>query len=191
MSAAILVIVFAMMVSLVLLAIFVLGAQSQTPRLLSQPNWDALLDDELQSYLPNRKINAIKRYRELTGAGLKDAKEIIEYIIANPDAPMKNKRALPDVETGAGLRDLITAGRMDEAVQVYAQFMGVDQFTAQDSVERLQQVMVAEGAIGDDQMLRIQRLVDEDETAEALVEYQRLTGADLDTAEAVIDSLRE
>ena len=29
-------------------------------------NWDVIADEELQSYLPDNKINAIKRYRELT-----------------------------------------------------------------------------------------------------------------------------
>lgn len=107
----------------------------------------ALDDEELQSYLPNNKIAAIKRYRELTSVGLKDAKEAIEAVIADPDAT-KHKRMralhrLSDDAQGAGVRDLIAEGKLDEAAEVYAQFMGVDVYTAraaiEDMAEELQQ----------------------------------------------------
>lgn len=99
----------------------------------------ALADDELQSYLPDQKIAAIKRYRELTGAGLKDAKEAVEAAIADPDR-FKSKRLdalhrLSDEAQGAGVRDLIAEGKLEEAARVYAQFMGVDEYTARAAIE--------------------------------------------------------
>lgn len=102
-------------------------------------DWDALQDDELQSYLPDNKINAIKRYRELTDLGLKEAKDAIDYIVANPDAIHKSKSAasrLVDTE-GAGIRDLIAEGRFDEATDVYAAFMGVDLFSARNAIRAM------------------------------------------------------
>ena len=48
-------------------------------------DWNALADAELQSHLPDMKINAIKRYRELTGAGLKESMDAVEYAMAHPE----------------------------------------------------------------------------------------------------------
>src|SRR5688572_21616159 len=65
-------------------------------------DWDAIADEELQSYLPNNKINAIKRYRELTGEGLKEAKDAVEYAIAHPEK--KGRGGLNANTGGAGVR---------------------------------------------------------------------------------------
>lgn len=99
---------------------------------------EVLADEEFQSYLPNQKIAAIKRYRQLTGCGLKEAKGAVDYVFANPDAIEKAKSGSRLVDTeGAGVRDLIDEGRIEEAVRVYADFMGVDEYTARDAVERM------------------------------------------------------
>lgn len=48
----------------------------------------ALADPQLVAGLRDgRKIEAIKRYRELTGVGLKEAKDAIEHAAAHPDLP--------------------------------------------------------------------------------------------------------
>ncbi len=108
-------------------------------------DWAALADEELQSYLPDQKIRAIKRYRELTRATLRDAKDAVDYLIAHPEALEKAKHdrlhgasaRLADTG-GAGVRDLIAEGRTEQAVRVYAEFMGVDEFTARAAVERME-----------------------------------------------------
>lgn len=111
----------------------------------------ALDDDELQSYLPHNKIAAIKRYRELTGVGLREAKDAIEAVIADPDAAQnKRKRALhrlSDDAQGAGVRDLIAEGKLDEAAEVYAQFMGVDAYTARAAIEDMVEEITANHSI--------------------------------------------
>ena len=139
MGVAELVIISAIGIVILLFLLFTVGFTTQqsvafTPDRL---HLGAVADDELQSYLPNQKINAIKRYRDLTGAGLKEAKEAIEYVIANPDALEKSKSAKLSHTGGAGVQDLIAEGRIDEAIKVYAAFMGVDQFTAREAVEAL------------------------------------------------------
>jgi len=128
----------------VLLSILAAIRRPPAPQAEYRIDWDALADEELQSYLPRQKINAIKRYRELTGAGLKDSKETIDYIVANPDAlekakhdPLKGAAARLSDTGGAGVRDLIAEGRLEEAVRVYADFMGVDEYTARDAVEQM------------------------------------------------------
>ncbi|MAU09475.1 MAG: hypothetical protein CL607_06615 [Anaerolineaceae bacterium] len=112
---------------------------------------EALDDDELQSYLPDQKIAAIKRYRELTGVGLAEAKRAIEAVIADPDAAKnKRKRALhrlSDDAQGAGVRDLIAEGKLDEAAEVYAQFMGVDTYTARAAIADMAEEITANHSI--------------------------------------------
>jgi ribosomal protein L7/L12 len=52
-------------------------AEDPAPRYLSTA--EAVQDTELQGYVAqDMKIHAIKRYRELTGAGLKEAKDTID-----------------------------------------------------------------------------------------------------------------
>lgn len=100
-------------------------------------DWNAIADEELQSYLPNKKVMAIRRYREITAASLKDAKAAVEYAIVNPDTgkhKLREARNRLSDTGGAGIRDLIASGQLDEAVRVYAEFMGVDQYTAQAAV---------------------------------------------------------
>lgn len=139
------IILLAVVVAFILFVFLALLSSAKAPKLDEDAlNWNALADDELQSYLPGRKINAIKRYRDLTGADLKTAKQSIEYIIANPEALAKAKNKLTNAasrladQAGDGVRDLIAEGKFDEAIRVYAQFMGVDQFTARDAIEQLQ-----------------------------------------------------
>jgi hypothetical protein len=98
-------------------------------------DYSAFADDELSAALAaNRKIEAIKRYRELTGAdtGLKEAKAIIEDALRNPDTYSARKARLSsDSLSDAGVRDLIAAGRLDEAAELYRRFAGVDAIAAE------------------------------------------------------------
>ena len=48
--------------------------------LAARPAVRAELEAELRAFLPDRKIEAIKLYRERTGAGLKEAKEAVEAL---------------------------------------------------------------------------------------------------------------
>ena len=108
----------------------------------SQINWDAIADEQLQDAM-NRgnKIEAIKRYRELTNDGLKEAKDAVEYAARHPDEWSEKKKA-PRLELDApGIRDLLEEGREDEAIEVYQKFAGVDEYSARDAVERIKQEM--------------------------------------------------
>lgn len=105
-------------------------------------DWDAIQHlDVYEDIQENRKISAIKHYRELTGCGLKEAKEAIEYVIAH-GIPQKGKLVHSKLEmSDAGIRDLIAEGKIDEAVDVYRQFAGIDKFSAREAVEQLQREM--------------------------------------------------
>lgn len=150
---------------------------------------DVLTDEELQSYLPDQKIEAIKRYRELTGHGLKLSKDVVEYMIANPNAK-KIKTGLAADTRGAGVRDLVLEGRYDEAVAIYEAFMGVDKFTAQEAIRDLRREINAEIALSDDNDLSdIQHMLNQGRKIEAIKAYMAQTGVSLKEAKQSIEDM--
>jgi hypothetical protein len=48
----------------------------------------------------------------------------------------KKKQAVLDLPD-ARIRDLVRARRIDEAVEIYQKFAGVDEYTAKDAVDRM------------------------------------------------------
>jgi len=107
-------------------------------RPLAEIDWDAIQDDVVQAALStSNKIEAIKRYRLLTGQGLKESKDAIDYALLHPDERgQKKKKAAYDAQD-AGIRDLIQDGRIDEAIAIYQKFAGVDEYTARDAVDEI------------------------------------------------------
>lgn len=138
------VIVFAVIgfIIVFLVAVSFMGRSNQenstTPRQPVEIDWDALDDPELQAALAqDNKIVAIKRYRTLTGQGLKESKDAIDYAKLHPDERgTKKKKAAYDAQD-AGIRDLIQDGRLDEAIEIYQKFAGVDAYTARDAVNEI------------------------------------------------------
>ncbi len=112
--------------------------RSNPIRQLTEIDWEAIQDEAVQAALANKnKIEAIKRYRQLTGQGLKDSKDAIDYTLLHPDERGdKKKKAAYDAQD-AGIRDLIQEGRLDEAVEIYQKFAGVDAYTARDAVDEI------------------------------------------------------
>ncbi len=107
-------------------------------RPLAEIDWDALEDETVQSAMASgNKIEAIKRYRQLTGLGLKESKDAIDYAMLHPnERGQKKKKAAYDAQD-AGIRDLIVEGQLDEAVEIYQKFAGVDAYTARDAVDEI------------------------------------------------------
>jgi len=107
-----------------------------------QPQPILLLDDTLLDYIDQgRKLDAIRYYREQTGTPLKRSRLAVERIMAHRDdldALTKKGRDPEDLPVGDGIRDLIAAGEVERAVEVYRQFAGVDEYTARQAIEALQ-----------------------------------------------------
>ncbi len=60
------------------------------------PTDHANLDAELQALVAaGRKIEAIKRYRELTGVGLKEAKDAVEALMRGASLPSREPGEVP------------------------------------------------------------------------------------------------
>ena len=81
-----------------------------------------------------RKIEAVKRYREATGAGLAAAKEMVEAI-ARGEPPPEDKPVASafDSEVLAFLQ----GGKKIEAIKLYRQRTGVGLKEAKDAVEAI------------------------------------------------------
>jgi ribosomal protein L7/L12 len=151
----------------------------------------AFKDERIQAALDKgNKIEAIKVYRELTGLGLKEAKDAIEYLMAHPEyVGEKKKRAAYDT-MDAGIRDMIQEGRIDEAIEVYQKFAGVDEYTAIDAVAEIEhELRQGESAEVGDIDDRIRNLVDEGKKIEAIKLYREMTGLGLKEAKDAVEQL--
>jgi hypothetical protein len=92
-----------------------------------------------------RKIEAIKKYRELTGVGLKEAKDAVEALERGeppplPTAPppgeprhITGEMAIDDPE----LRGHVSAGRLIEAIKRYRELTGLGLKESKDAIEAL------------------------------------------------------
>ena len=195
-------IVLAILLIGVLLLIIMQGARHRRE---SPPDWvrsavtvppeiDALAanDPEIQEAVQNRrKIEAIKRYRELAGVDLKTAKAAIEYLMAGGEID-KKKPSRPPIESAAGLRDLLAEGHKDEAIELYARFAGVDQYTARDAIEEMEREMKLSDDPGKLSLLErgeIQELLQAGRKIEAVKRYRELSGLGLKEAKDAVDAM--
>jgi ribosomal protein L7/L12 len=86
------------------------------------------------------KIEAIKRVRERTGMGLKEAKDYVEALPAGgplPVLPSRSSTPPADATSMADVHALAQQGRKIEAIKRYRQLTGVGLKEAKDYVDRL------------------------------------------------------
>ena len=86
------------------------------------------------------KIEAIKRVRELTGLGLKEAKDYVESMPAGgvPPAPPGSQAGAPAAQGSlAEVHALAARGNTIEAIKRYRELTGVGLKEAKDYVDRL------------------------------------------------------
>ena len=92
----------------------------------------------------NKKIHAIKRVRELTGLGLKEAKDYVDALEAGarPEAPptmigLAEPPALDMAAVDAEARELLARGNTIQAIKLVRQRTGLGLKEAKDYVEGL------------------------------------------------------
>lgn len=92
------------------------------------------LESELRSLLAaGQKIEAIKLYRERTGAGLAEAQSAVEALEGGQ--PAATSTAPSDLEEQ--VVQLLQQGRKIQAVKAYRERMGVDLHAAKEAVEAI------------------------------------------------------
>jgi len=195
------IVLLALVMAGILLLIIVQGARNRRPSLgdgmlivPAEIDPDAANDPVMLEAIQNgRKIEAIKHYRELAGVDLKDAKEAVEYLMAGGTVG-KKQRAMPPIDTAAGVRDLLAEGQKDEAVDLYARFAGVDEYTARDAVDAIEREMRLEDDPSKLSLLErgeIQALLQAGNKIEAVKRYRELSGLGLKEAKDAVDAMEQ
>lgn len=142
-----------------------------------------------------QKIEAIKRYRELTGVGLKEAKDAVEAL-ERGEAPM-----LPPTSSApaANVQELLREGRKLEAIKLYREQTGLGLKEAKDAVEAMElgappplqaskRTITSEMAVDD---AELRGHVTDGRLIEAIKRYRELTGLGLKESKDAIESLRD
>ncbi len=93
---------------------------------------ESILAELLALLAEGRKIEAIKRYREATGAGLAVAKETVESLERGESLPTREP---VDSTMEAEIVRLLERGKKIEAIKVYRERTGVGLKEAKDAVE--------------------------------------------------------
>ena len=93
-------------------------------------------DDSPEQLLrAGRKLEAIKRFRELTGAGLKEAKDAVEAMESGRSANLPPKSSLLRQVNDSEIERQIRSGHLIDAIKLYREKTGVGLKEAKDAVE--------------------------------------------------------
>jgi ribosomal protein L7/L12 len=81
------------------------------------------------------RLEAIRRYRELTGASLADAKRAVEQLAAGRQAPLPAKQLVLREVHDSEIEAQIRSGALLDAITLYREKTGVGLKEAKDAVE--------------------------------------------------------
>lgn len=115
-----------------------------------------LLDDIRAQIAAGNRIEAIKIYREATGAGLAEAKEAVELIAAGKP-PRADGAATPDQMSLQRIKAEISAGNPIEAIRLYRAATGLGLKESKDAVEILAFELNPDAAASRDAAMRRMR----------------------------------
>jgi len=113
-----------------------------------------LLDDIRAHLAAGRKIEAIKLYREATGAGLAEAKEAVELIEAGRPPKSGSNASLGEDQALQGVSDFVLRGRKIEAIKRYREATGVGLKEAKDVVDALERQLNPAAVLARDAAMR-------------------------------------
>ncbi len=82
-----------------------------------------------------RKIEAIKRHRELTGVGLKEARDAVDALESGRSATLPPKSSLLRQVNDSEIEAQIRSGHLIDAIKLYREKNGVGLKEAKDAVE--------------------------------------------------------
>lgn len=102
--------------------------------------WGELMDADFEAEVrtllaDGRKIEAIKRYRDHTGAGLKEAKDAVEMLERDGELRVPERREATNAE--GEIVSLLEQGRKIEAIKLYRERTGISLKEAKEAVEEI------------------------------------------------------
>lgn len=115
------------------------GRGEGPPPLTASGGDDALAAELVELARCGQKIEAIRRLRERTRCGLKEAKHAVEALERGEPSPIPLGAAPPPAAPEAGLAEvaaLLREGKKIEAIKRYRELTGCDLATAKDYVDR-------------------------------------------------------
>lgn len=104
------------------------------------------------------------------------------FMLRRTLAPKSKEAAKPQ---DSGIRDLIIEGKLEEAIEVYRRFTGVDAIAARKYVDD----MAREIRLSDETYQAVKRLLKTDGKAAAIEAYQAQTGATLAEALSYVETV--
>jgi ribosomal protein L7/L12 len=159
------------------------------PRTVRSVALTTSLEQEVHRLLDQgRKIEAIKRVRELTGAGLKAAKDAVEAVeqgLTSVDAFALEEPSLRE------LVELVRSGNKIEAIKLYRERTGVGLKEAKDAVEALERADAARvtESVGESFRRQLVALLGAGRKIEAIKLYRERTGVGLKQAKDAVERL--
>jgi ribosomal protein L7/L12 len=161
------------------------------------PATSASLEESVRYWLGRgNKIEAIKVFRQATGAGLKEAKDAVEAFERGSALPeISAQPALHNTETQ--INQLLQAGNKIEAIKIYRQATGVGLKEAKDAVEAFERgepLAVSGEPVapplppqGLNEQVRL--LLQQDKKLDAIKLYREATGCGLKEARDAVESI--
>jgi len=187
----------------------------------SQPTPSVGLPDSVMAQVcddirQGRKINAIKLYREVTGVGLKDAKDAVEQIerdlqiggavpYAMPPAAAQAPAVITD-DVLEKVQEELRQNRTINAIRIYRDATKTSLMDARIEVDRIQRALSPRavrsadplpartsvpGGLSDDTLDQMRELIRYHREIEAVKLYRKATGAGLRDAKEFVDRMRE
>jgi large subunit ribosomal protein L7/L12 len=151
------------------------------------------VDDDLAARVRSlteagQKFEAIKLFRELTGAGLKQSKDAVEAI-QRGQAPLAS--SLSDRAFEEEVAMLLEQGQKIEAIKRYRERTGVGLKEAKDAVEAIQRGQaVPSGPLSDrDLEDEVVSLLEQGQKIEAIKRYRARTGVGLKEAKDAVERM--
>lgn len=98
----------------------------------------------------------------------------------------RKKSKIGDLPSDAGIRELILASQIDEAIDLYQRFTAVDEFTARQAIKDMERELRLSTFQGD-----LTFILNKHGKAAAIEAYQAGTGSDLAEALAYVEDLEK
>jgi ribosomal protein L7/L12 len=148
------------------------------------------LEERVRSLMDKRQlIEAIKLYREHTGAGLKDSKDAVEAIGRGVGRPSRQD----DRDFQDELVSLLEQGQKIGAIKLYRERTGVGLKEAKDAVEAIERGQVVPSGSGIDRNFEdeLVSLLEQGQKIGAIKLYRERTSVGLKEAKDTVEALAE